>query len=100
LIEAGIINGKVKLTLSATTYLVQGEPAAAGSVVVNNKEIDFFSQTFGQPNCSLQLPDGVGRYTWTLTGGLLHFALLIQSGYLGDPCGRLAIAGQSYIRTH
>jgi quercetin dioxygenase-like cupin family protein len=100
LTEAGIINGKVKLTLTATTYLVQGEPAAAGSVVVNNNEIDFFSQTYGQGGCRLQLPDGVGRYTWILAGGVLHFAPLMRSGYFGDPCGRLVIADQSYIRTH
>ena len=101
LTETGIINGKVKVTLTATTYLVQGEPAAAGSVVVNNNEIDFFSQVpGGTPNCHLRLPDGVGRYTWTLAGGVLHFAPLIQSGYFGDPCGRLVFTDQSYIRTH
>jgi quercetin dioxygenase-like cupin family protein len=98
--EAGIINGKVKLTLTATTYLVEGVPAAAGSVVVDKNEIDFFSQTSGTPNCHLQLPDGVGRYTWTLAGGILHFAPLIQSGYFGDPCGRLVFTDQSYTRAH
>jgi hypothetical protein len=103
--EAGIINGKVKLTLTATTYHAETvntvpEDLGTGAVVVNNTEIDFFSQTSGQGNCHLELPDGVGHYTWTLVGGVLHFAPLIQSGYFGDPCGRLAIADQSYIRTH
>jgi hypothetical protein len=43
-----------------------------GNVVVNNNEIDFFNGP-----CS-----GVGRYRWTVKGGLLHFTLI------SDPCGR------------
>jgi hypothetical protein len=43
-----------------------------GDVVVNNREIDFFNGP-----CP-----GVGRYKWTLKGGLLHFTLI------SDPCGR------------
>jgi hypothetical protein len=103
----GIINGKVQLTLTATTYRVEAvknnpnpRTPDSGEVVVNNTEIDFFSEATGMPLCHLQLPDGVGRYTWTLTGGVLHFAPLITSGYFGDPCGRLVLPDQSYIRTH
>ncbi|HXC78187.1 MAG TPA: hypothetical protein VNU19_14175 [Candidatus Acidoferrum sp.] len=106
LTEAGIINGKIRLTLTATSYLAEpvnnypGAPSPyAGAVVVNNTEIDFFSETSGQPPCHLQLPLGVGRYTWTLRGSVLHFTPLKQSGYFGDPCGRLVLADQSYIRT-
>jgi hypothetical protein len=55
--------------------------SSPGDVVVNNTEIDFFSaDVYG-----LKLPDGVGRYTWTLTGGLLNFVPLNQ-----DPCPRSA----------
>jgi hypothetical protein len=102
----GIINGKEQLTLTATTYRVEpvnNNPSPrmpdAGAVVVNNTEIDFFSETSGQPLCHLQLPDGVGRYKWTLTGTVLHFAPLTVTGYFGDPCGRLVLADQSYVRT-
>ena len=104
LADDGIINGKVQLTLTATTYHVESlanpilRNPESGAVVVNKTEIDFFSETAGQPLCHLQLPDGVGRYTWTVTGGLLHFATLKQSGYVSDPCGRLTIADQSYMR--
>ena len=102
----GIINGKVQLTLTATTYRVEAvsnnpnpRNPDSGAVVVNKSEIDFFNETSGEPLCHLQLPNGVGRYTWTLMGGVLHFAPVIQGGYAGDPCGRLVLADQSYMRT-
>jgi hypothetical protein len=71
------------LTLAPTSYkLVYRDGgfsgAGNGDAVVNNNEIDFFN---GQ-QCGLQLSDGVGRYTWTLTGGILTFTLI------SDPCGR------------
>jgi hypothetical protein len=101
----GIINGQVQLTLTPTTYSVETlstDPiqrvTESGAVVVNTNEIDFFTETSGQPFCHLQLPDGVGRYKWTLIGGVLHFATVVASGYFGDPCGRLVVADQSYIR--
>ena len=75
----------LKLTLAATTYHLTHSinPAcgtsSSGDVVVNKAEIDFFSADV----CGLKLPDGVGRYTWTLTGGVLHFAAMKP-----DPCPR------------
>jgi hypothetical protein len=71
------------LTLAPTSYKLvyrDGGVSGAGNgdAVVNNNEIDFFN---GQ-QCGLQLPDGVGRYTWILTGGILTFTLI------SDPCGR------------
>jgi hypothetical protein len=87
----------LQLTLTATTYQLTHDPvcgvfSSSGDVVVNNTEIDFFSADV----CGLKLPHGVGRYTWTLTGGLLNFVPLNQ-----DPCPRGAawLAYRSYSRT-
>ena len=84
-----------KLTFTATTYYFEinapGHTSGGGDAVVNGLEIDFFN---GQA-CGLQLPDGVGRYTWTLANGILHFAPMNQ-----DPCPRSPIlSNQSYSRT-
>jgi Fibronectin type III domain len=74
-----------QLTLTATTYsgAITTAPgtqfAGSGDVIVNHTEIDFFNGGV----CGLPLPDGVGRYKWTLTGGVLHFTPLNQ-----DPCDR------------
>ena len=91
----------VQLTLTATTYTLRSAvgPCCAADVVVNNNEIDFFNQA---PHGCLDLPNVVGRYKWTLTGGVLHFALI------SDPCisaasvdSRVAfVANQSFYRTH
>jgi hypothetical protein len=87
----------LQLPLTATTYQLTHDPvcgvfSSSGDVVVNNTEIDFFSADV----CGLKLPDGVGRYTWALTGGLLNFVPLNQ-----DPCPRGAawLANRSYSRT-
>ncbi len=91
----------VQLTLTATTYSLRSPDGGAGGgyVVVNNNEIDFFNQ--GSHGC-LDLPNVVGRYKWTLIGGVLHFTLI------SDPCisaasvdSRVAfVANQSFYRTH
>jgi hypothetical protein len=83
-----------KLTFTASSYNFEisapGRTGGGGDAVVNGTEIDFFN---GQA-CSLQLPEGVGRYTWTLTGGVLHFTSMNQ-----DLCPRAPIlANQSYNR--
>jgi hypothetical protein len=73
-----------ELTLMSTTYReaysAKGgrQEAGQGDVVVNNNEIDFFNGVL----CGRQLPDGVGRYRWALTGGLLYLTLI------SDPCPR------------
>ena len=80
-----------RLTFSAT-HLDPGEPfdtyaqayannggttgQGSGRTLVNNDEVDFFNGSL----CGLQLPDGVGRYTWTLASGLLTLKLI------SDPC--------------
>jgi hypothetical protein len=51
---------------------------AHGDLVVNGNEIAFFNA----PICGLTLPDGVGRYRWTVKGKTLHFELIGQ-----EPCG-------------
>jgi len=73
-----------ELTLMATTYQeaysAKGgkQQAGQGDVVVDNNEIDFFNGVL----CGRHLPDGVGRYRWTLTRGVLYLTLI------SDPCPR------------
>jgi hypothetical protein len=88
----------LRLTLTATNYRLTHDPAcggltSTGEVVVNKTEIDFFNADV----CGLKLPDGVGRYGWTLTSGLLHFSALNP-----DPCPRGAawFDNRSYGRTN
>ena len=85
----------VLFTLTSTTYhwtTSLGLDERPGDVVVNQTEIDFFNG----PVCGLKLPQGVGRYTWTVTGTVLHFASLGS-----DPCPRRVwLADQSYSRTN
>jgi hypothetical protein len=81
---ATVTNCFFQLTLMATTYhqayTASGGKQAAGQgdVVVINHEIDFYNGVI----CGLKLPDGVGRYTWTITAGVLYFTLI------SDPCTR------------
>jgi hypothetical protein len=68
-------NCNLRLNLAPTSYSFHGtSPAGSGDVVVNNTEIDFFNAPCGVT---------VGRYTWTLTPGVLSFTPLND-----DPCGR------------
>jgi hypothetical protein len=86
-----------ELTLKATTYQqirLNGtvrEPEGNGDVVVNNNEIYFFNDSF--EGC-LYLPYGVGRYSWTLKGGVLYFK------GISDDCARYAVVPlQGWSRT-
>jgi hypothetical protein len=88
----------LKLTLTATSYQLTHDPAcgalaSSGEVVVNESEIDFFNADV----CGLKLPNGVGRYTWSLSDGVLHFVPRNQ-----DPCPRgiAWLANRSYSRTN
>jgi hypothetical protein len=56
-----------------------------GDVVVNNNEMDFFNSVY----CGLQLPDGLGRFTWRGTAGILHFTLI------SDNCTRAHVLTNS-----
>lgn len=74
----------LKLTLTATTYQITHTAlgvcgtGGSGDVVVNRSEIDFFNgPRIGE---CVDTADTVGRYTWTLTSGLLYFTLI------SDPC--------------
>jgi len=70
----------VVMILSATDFALSGNGlSGVGKVVVNGSEIDFYSGT----GCGIALPGGIGRYTWTLSGGLLIFSPLNV-----DPCPR------------
>jgi hypothetical protein len=79
-------------TGTAKRFNNPGFNSGTGDVVVNNTEIDFFNGVV----CALQLPDGVGRYKWTLRGGVLQFKLLNH-----DPCNRAAYFSENvtYTRT-
>jgi hypothetical protein len=86
-----------QLTLMASTshaYFVANpgvEDLGLGDVVVNNNEIDFFSGVY----CGIPLPDGVGRYTWKITGALLYLT------NISDPCTRAHFFSyQGWTRTH
>ncbi len=88
----------LRLTLTATTYLLTHDPACGGltslgEVVVDKAEVDFFNADV----CELKLPEGVGRYGWTLNSGVLHFTALNS-----DPCPRGAawFDNRSYSRTN
>lgn len=83
----------VRLKLTATQYSWTTNlrlDERAGDAVVNQSEIDFFNG----PACGLKLPAGVGRYSWTVAGVVLHFAAVAN-----DPCPRRAwLDNQSYSR--
>ena len=78
-----------QLSLTATSYHFYIGPqrlVTSGSVVANASEIDLFNGA----TC-----DGVGRYTWAVTGSALLFTLI------SDPCGRSDILTyQSWSRSH
>jgi mannose-6-phosphate isomerase-like protein (cupin superfamily) len=78
---------RLPLTLSATHYVFE---EGRGDIVVNGNEIDFFNGDA----CGLQLPQGVGRYTWKLTGTTLTF-----TGVTVDRCGRVnRLDGATYTK--
>ena len=84
-----------QITLAGSEYtVVQTSPAnhASGNVVVLGDEIDFFNGSA----CGLDLPRGVGRYTWTMkTANEVRFTALNE-----DPCGRVDIlAGATWTRS-
>lgn len=83
---------QIVFTATAATWPNNlGFPSCCGDVVVNGSEMDFFNDSV----CGIQLPDGVGRYTWTLTGRILHFTPLNQ-----DLCPRSAwLANRNFYRT-
>jgi len=64
---------------SQYVFAIPRGDSAGGNVVVNGDEIAFFNA----PLCGLRLPEGIGRYRWTIGGGELRFEPLNI-----DPCGR------------
>ncbi len=85
-----------ELTLAATTYrqaftaLGGRQDAGQGDVIVNKNEIDFFNGVL----CGRALPDGIGRYAWTIADGVLYLTLI------SDPCPRSeAYVYQGWKRT-
>ena len=81
------VSAGLDLTLSATHYMFE---EGRGDIVVNGDEIDFFNGD----SCGLQLPQGVGRYRWKLSGTTLTF-----TGITVDPCGRVnRLDGATYMK--
>ena len=86
--QGGAANsGGEVLILSGNTYSFPTAAGAGGNVVVNGNEILFFNGSA----CGLFLPEGIGRYSWTVSGESLNFVALAR-----DPCGRVAL---TYSRT-
>jgi hypothetical protein len=67
------------------------ERLAHGDLVVNGEKVAFFNAQI----CGLALPDGVGRYRWTVKGSRLRFTPVDD-----DPCGGRAaiLADETYER--
>ena len=84
----------VQIVFTATTVTWPnnlGFTSCCGDVVVNGSEMDFFNDS----GCGIPLPAGLGQYTWTLTGSVLHFKPLNA-----DPCERFAwLANRDFYRT-
>jgi hypothetical protein len=84
-----------QLMLGATTwsisYVASGgiQVPSQGTVVVNNNEMDFFNSVYCGP-----LPTGLGRFTWSVTAGVLYFTLI------SDECTRAhVLTNRGWIRT-
>jgi hypothetical protein len=92
----------VQMTFTAMTYHQStkaghgGNPnLSVGNVVVNNTEIDFFNEVNREGISDCDRPGGVGRYTWTVAGGILRFTLI------SEPCsGTQSLPNQMWSRTH
>ena len=74
------------LSVNALTLTPTGTPAnpanSTGNVVGHGSEIDFFERAW----CGTYLPEGIGRYRWTLSGQSVNFVKL------ADPCDDLSLA--------
>jgi hypothetical protein len=88
------------MRLSGNTFDIGGQ---SGNVVVRGNEILFFNDAGCRPapaSRPLALPDGIGRYSWTVTGQSVHFVLLAV-----DPCTVLGdvreglLSGATWKRT-
>jgi hypothetical protein len=82
------------LVFQANTYeLITNGGVSFGNVALNGNQIEFFNGSM----CRISLPGGVGRYRWSLHGGVLQFTPLNA-----DPCGGRTrpLANQTYVRQH
>jgi len=68
------VKGAGRLVIRRDSWVWGG---ARGELVVNGDEVDFYNGNY----CGIRLPGGVGRYRWSISGGLLSFTLLAA-----DPC--------------
>lgn len=70
--------GPVRLNITEDRYAVSaGGRSTQGDLVVDGDEIAFFNSNV----CPLELPEGIGRYRWSITDEKLRLKLLGK-----DPC--------------
>jgi hypothetical protein len=88
-----------QLALDATTwsisYIATGGIVVPhqGDVVVNGDEMEFFNDIHQGNYCS-PLYNGIGRFTWRVTAGVLYFKLI------SDDCDRAhVLTNRGWIRT-
>jgi hypothetical protein len=81
----------VRLTIGESSYRASrfGEAGGSGEIVVRGDEIDFFNSA----HCTLYLPEGVGRYRWTIKGNKLQLHVIEK-----DPCGGRAAIDATFKR--
>jgi hypothetical protein len=61
-----------------------------GNVVANGNEMDFYNSAY----CGIQLPAGLGRFTWRVTAGALYFTMI------SDTCTRAhVLTNRGWTRT-
>jgi hypothetical protein len=61
-----------------------------GNVVANGNEMDFYNSAY----CGIQLPAGLGRFTWRVTAGVLYFTMI------SDTCTRAhVLTNRGWTRT-
>ena len=89
----------VQLALDATTWSISYVATGGivvphqGDVVVNSNEMEFFNDEHQGNYCS-PLYNGIGRFTWRVTAGVLYFALI------SDDCDRAhVLTSRGWIRT-
>ena len=88
-----------QLALDATTwsisYIATGGIVVPhqGDVLVNSNEMEFFNDVHQGNGCS-PLYNGIGRFTWRVTAGVLYFTLI------SDDCDRAPVlTNRGWIRT-
>ena len=85
-----------QLTLGGSTWSISYlalsgiNTPSQGNVVAHRNEMDFYNSAY----CDFPEAGGLGRYTWRLTAGVLHFTLI------SDTCSRaVVLTNRGWTRT-